>query len=56
VRIDTEKVERLLFGEAIDNDKTPRPYSQWKLRPAKMGTGAISKPPEAALPSPGDAG
>ena len=34
VRIDTEKVDRLLFGAAIENDAAPRPYSQWKVRPA----------------------
>jgi hypothetical protein len=34
VRIDTEKVDRLLFGAAIDKNTAPRPYSQWKVRPA----------------------
>lgn len=34
VRIDTEKVDRLIFGAMIDKDTAPRPYSQWKVRPA----------------------
>ena len=34
VRIDTEQVDRLLFGATIDKDTAPRPYSQWKVRPA----------------------
>jgi len=34
VRIDTEKVDRLIFGELSDKEAAPRPYSQWKVRPA----------------------
>ncbi len=33
-RIDTAKVERLLFGTAAEKDADQRPYSQWKVRPA----------------------
>jgi len=33
-RIDTDKVERLLFGTAAEKGADQRPYSQWKVRPA----------------------
>ena len=34
VRIDTDRVERLLFGTAAEKGADQRPYSQWKVRPA----------------------
>jgi hypothetical protein len=33
-RIDTGRVERLLFGTAAEKGAGQRPYSQWKVRPA----------------------
>lgn len=33
-RIDTGRVERLLFGTAAEKGADQRPYSQWKVRPA----------------------
>lgn len=33
-RIDTARVERLLFGTAAEKGADQRPYSQWKVRPA----------------------
>jgi hypothetical protein len=34
VRIETDRVERLLFGTTAEKGADQRPYSQWKVRPA----------------------
>lgn len=41
--IDTERVDRLLFGTAIDAEAESLPYRQWKLKPAPVPR-ALRKP------------
>lgn len=44
-RIDTDKVDRLLFGAEAEKDAGQRPYSQWKVRPAPEPRAVREKEP-----------
>jgi hypothetical protein len=44
-RIDLERVDRLLFGAAIERESANLPYRQWKLRPAAEPRALKAEPP-----------